>query len=228
MTTRVTNGSTTPTTTRIRAVTHFRSLLGCYEVRHGHKRIPSELAPTALNKDYGKGSRLQNRVLGGLTRGFEGQTTVDGQKVIVEVQEGGIKRSRPRVSPRESLFNSGPQQFGLQLEASSFEGVFPVDFCMVSSNNKEVVALIEVNGPTHYRVDGRLKRKDMLKQAMYMKRHPDATFHRIRYNEANKLGSDVIGEEVAAVILNGMKDRSPMGRMLRRTSKACKIFSHGD
>ena len=93
------------------------------------KRIPSELlAPTALNKDYGKGSRLQNRVLGGLTRGFEGQTTVDGQKVIVEVQEGGIKRSRPRVSPRESLFNSGPQQFGLQLEASSFEGVFPRGF----------------------------------------------------------------------------------------------------
>ena len=99
-----------------------------------------------------------------------------------------------------------------------------MDFSMVSADSKEVVALIEVNGPTHYRVDGRLKRKDMLKQAMYTKRHPDATYHRIRYNDANKLGSDVIGEEVAEVILSGLKDRSPVGKMLRRTQQSFQDF----
>jgi hypothetical protein len=188
-------------------------------------RIPPELlAPTALGKDYGKGSRLQNRVLGGLKRGFEGQTTVGGQEVSVEVLDGGIALGDQHMASFSTLFNSGPQRFGLQLEASSFEGVFPVDFSMVSADSKEVVALIEVNGPTHYRVDGRLKRKDMLKQAMYMKRHPDATYHRVRYNDANKLGSDVIGEEVAAVIVGDMKDRSPVSRALRRTQQSLQDF----
>lgn len=32
----------------------------------------------------------------------------------------------------------------------------------------DVVAFLEVDGPTHYRWDGQLRRKDKLKEAMYL------------------------------------------------------------
>ena len=35
-------------------------------------------------------------------------------------------------------------------------------------DDDEVVAFLEVDGPTHYRWDGQLRRKDKLKEAMYL------------------------------------------------------------
>merc|ERR1712146_70451 len=120
--------------------------------------------------------------------------------------------------PIKAIFGSNPVRFGISLEASSFQGVFPVDAAVVQGK-RDVVAIIEVNGPTHYRHDGRVKRKDQLKEAMYMKKHPDATFHRIRYNDANKLGSNYLGEEVANVVIGSVKDQSPLSKMMRRTKQ---------
>jgi hypothetical protein len=188
------------------------------------RRVPKELLESsALERDYGKGSRLQNRVLKGLEKGFAGMTMIDGSEVSVATTVDGLKGITSSTELVDALFGPNPNRFGISLEASSFEGVFPIDAAVVQGQ-RDVVALIEVNGPTHYRNDGRLKRKDELKETMYMKRHPDATFHRIRYNEANKLGSDYIGEEVAAAILSSVKDQSPIGKMLRRSQQGIADF----
>ena len=194
------------------------------------RRIPKELlASTAREKDYGKGSRLQSRVLKGLQRGLS-SLQVDGNNIQVEMDTASaLVRTEKSIGndlfdfsldtlPIQAIFGTNPVRFGISLEASSFQGVFPVDAAVVQGKS-DVVAIIEVNGPTHYRYDGRVKRKDQLKEAMYMKQHPDATFHRIRYNEANKLGSDYIGEEVANAVLGSVKDQSPLGKMLRRTKQ---------
>jgi hypothetical protein len=103
-------------------------------------------------------------------------------------------------------------QYSISLESSSFEGVFPVDAAIMRDG--EVLALIEVNGPTHYREDGRLKRKDQLKETLYKKRHPDSTFHRIRYDDENKIGSDAIGEELAALILTSTQEQTPLTKIM--------------
>ena len=84
-------------------------------------------------------------------------------------------------------------------EASSFAGVFPID-AVVKYKGREV-AFLEVDGPSHYRYDGKLKRKDKLKEAMYRKKHPHCSFHRIRYDSENKIGADVIGAEIADIIM---------------------------
>mmetsp|Transcript_18013 Transcript_18013/g.39954 ORF Transcript_18013/g.39954 Transcript_18013/m.39954 type:complete len:480 (+) Transcript_18013:3-1442(+) len=90
-------------------------------------------------------------------------------------------------------------EFSIQLEMSSFDGVFPVDAAV--SRRGQIIALLEVDGPHHYRSDGSLRRKDLLKEAMYRRKHPGSTFHRIRWDEENKVGSDVLGEELAAVLI---------------------------
>lgn len=198
-------------------------------------RIPKELlASTAREKDYGKGSRLQSRVLKGLQRGLS-RLQVDGNDIQVEMDTASaLVPADERTDndlfdfsldtlPIQAIFGTNPVKFGISLEASSFQGVFPVDAAVVQGK-RDVVAIIEVNGPTHYRYDGRLKRKDQLKEAMYMKQHPDATFHRIRYNDANKLGSDYIGEEVANAVLGSVKDQSPLGKMFRRTKQQLGDF----
>ena len=68
-------------------------------------------------------------------------------------------------------------------------------------NKNEVLAILEIDGPQHYRDDGALRRVDLLKEFMYLKRHPEAFFCRIRWDEANKLGGDAIGESLAEQIL---------------------------
>lgn len=77
--------------------------------------------------------------------------------------------------------------YSLKMEVSSFGGVFPVDAAVIHSD--ELVAVLEVDGPSHYRsVDGKLRRKDQLKEVMYMKRHPDCHFHRIAWDEEHRIG----------------------------------------
>ena len=56
------------------------------------------------------------------------------------------------------------KKFKVALEWSSFDGVFPVDATVCLGG--EVISILEVDGPHHYRHDGKLRRKDMLKEAM--------------------------------------------------------------
>jgi len=97
----------------------------------------------------------------------------------------------------------------VRTEASSFAGVFPVDIMVLQrpppsssmsshDGDWEVVALLEVDGPSHYRCDGQLRRKDRLKEAMYLARHPESSFYRVRWDEEDQVGAEVLGEELAA------------------------------
>jgi len=51
-----------------------------------------------------------------------------------------------------------------------------------------------------YSVDGQLLRKDIMKEALYRRKHPCATFTRVRFDQVNKLGSKYVGREVADYI----------------------------
>jgi len=62
------------------------------------------------------------------------------------------------------------------------------------------VAFIEVDGPQHFDADSRLKRKDMMKEALYRSKHPNASFTRVRFDMVNKLGSAFIGTEISNYI----------------------------
>lgn len=91
--------------------------------------------------------------------------------------------------------SSSGTKFEVVSEVSSFAGVFPVDAAII--RNGKILALLEVDGPQHYRpFDGSLRRKDKLKCAMYTKKHPNSIFHRIRWDEENKIGADILVDEI--------------------------------
>ena len=103
-------------------------------------------------------------------------------------------------------FKKIEEKFDMGLEVSSFSGVFPLDAVVYFEG--KVVAMLEVDGPHHYRHDGKLRRKDLLKENMYIKKHPDSLFHRIRWDEANRVGSEKVGEELAMKILEISKENN--------------------
>ena len=84
-------------------------------------------------------------------------------------------------------------------EFSGFAGVFPIDAVVMLGDM--VVALLEVDGPHHYRGDGQIRRSDLLKEALYRKKFPDVGFHRVMYVEANKLGASEVGADIANMVL---------------------------
>ncbi len=96
----------------------------------------------------------------------------------------------------------------LENEYSAFNGVFPVD-AMVCDDNNTVVAFVEVDGPHHFTKDGKLRRKDLLKEALYRVKYPFAAFTRVRFDQVNKLGSSYVGKEVANYI-NIAYEHSPV------------------
>jgi hypothetical protein len=139
-------------------------------------------------------------------------------------EEQGSRLQRRVVRGLQEAFTASElaTQYEITTEESSFNGVFPID-AMISKKGK-VVALLEVDGPTHYRADGKLRRKDLLKEAMYLKVHPDSTFHRIRWDEANKLGSDIVGAELAALVMSSSQDVDPFTALTRSVQKSVQNF----
>ena len=108
-----------------------------------------------------------------------------------------------------SLSTDGhPSDYQVIAETSSFGGAFPVDASVLYKG--KVVALLEVDGPSHYRFDGKLKRKDKLKEAMYRKKHPRSTFHRIRFDSENKIGAEAIGMEIMETIVRSQRADNPV------------------
>ena len=57
------------------------------------------------------------------------------------------------------------------------------------AGNKEILAIVEIDGPYHYYPNRKLRRKDQMKEMMYRKVYPNAIFRRIRYDDENRLGS---------------------------------------
>jgi hypothetical protein len=113
-------------------------------------------------------------------------------------------------------------QYDITLEVSSFDGAFPLDAAI--SKKGKIVALLEVDGPSHYRPDGRLRRKDQLKEAMYMKKHADSTFHRVRWDEADKFGTQVIGTELATLVMSSNKEIDTFTLIRKSVQKAINNF----
>ena len=160
------------------------------------------------------------------------------------LEEGGGRRSNPqplagsRLQSRvtqgliDALAAAAAEAPGsvvqVAAEVSQFGGVFPVDAGIINSPTGEFIALIEVDGPHHYRpCDGRLRRKDRLKEAMYRKALPDCIFHRVRWDDANKVGSDIVGEELANLVLSNARSRDSGGgisTLFRSMSRNVETF----
>lgn len=136
----------------------------------------------------------------------------------------GSRLQRRVVKGIRDAFDSSPlnNEYEISLEVSSFDGAFPLDAAI--TKNGKIVALLEVDGPSHYRPDGRLRRKDQLKEAMYMKKHTESTFHRVRWDEADKLGTQLIGIELAMLVTSTNKDVDPVTTMRRSMQKATSNF----
>ena len=146
----------------------------------------------------------------------------DGQVDMTSVQ--GSRLQKRVVKSLKDAFTASElnSKYEISLEVSSFDGVFPLDAAI--TKNGEIVALLEVDGPHHYRVDGRLRRKDQLKEAMYAKRHPKSSFHRVRWDEAHKMGSELIGAELASLVLSSTQDVDPFTAATKACSKALSDF----
>ena len=138
--------------------------------------------------------------------------------------QGSLLQDRVMASLRTALSSSiSSDQISINAEASSFDGVFPVDAAIKC--NGQVVALLEVDGPHHYRHDGKLRRKDKLKEAMYRKKYPYCTLYRVRWDEANKLGSDTVGKELADIIIPLAKDvQNPINNAFLNLQRSMNNF----
>eukprot|EP01041_Mallomonas_annulata_P006381 gene6381-12902_t len=104
-----------------------------------------------------------------------------------------------------------PHYCKIQHEYTAFDGLFPVDAAI--SRHGNIIAFLEVDGPHHYRDDGRLRRRDLLKEGMYKGLYPQSDFHRIRWLEANKHGAAEVGADLAAIIIENIQKRET-GRSL--------------
>ena len=61
-----------------------------------------------------------------------------------------------------------------------------------------------MDGPQHFGDDGLLQRKDQLKEALYRRRYPGATFTRIRYDQVDRLGPSYVSRHLANYITLSM------------------------
>jgi hypothetical protein len=133
--------------------------------------------------------------------------------------EGSNLQNRVLVGLRAGL----PHQYKIIPEASSFQGLYPVDVAVYNQQDM-LVAIVEVDGPHHYRHDGVLRRKDRFKEALYRRNHPDSTFLRIRWDEANRVGTDIIGSDLAALIISSAKDINPISSSIRSVQRTVEEF----
>ena len=145
----------------------------------------------------------------------------DGQKLPAELlQDSSEEAPAAQISSSQlqtrvvegvkaglSELGDAASEFRIVNEVSSFNGVFPVD--AIIFRRGEVIAMVEIDGPSHYRDDGQLRRKDLLKEHMYTMLHPRSMYRRVRWDEANKLGADVVGAEIADEILQTAETLNP-------------------
>eukprot|EP01031_Cornospumella_fuschlensis_P034137 gene34137-41323_t len=97
---------------------------------------------------------------------------------------------------------SMPEMSGYEIreEFSCFGGMMPVDIAVVKKKN--IIALIEVDGPHHERSNGQFRRTDLFKQYIYGKTYPHALFHRVSYKDEKMLGTAVISKQIVELMLD--------------------------
>jgi hypothetical protein len=128
--------------------------------------------------------------------------------------------------------------FELENEYSAFGGAFPVD-CTVfdgdDNQHKHPIAFIEVDGPQHYKIDGALRRKDIMKELLYRKKYPGASFTRVRFDQVNRLGSASVACAVADFVTlasghsghNWVLENEDVACTVRRCERELKIKLSG-
>jgi hypothetical protein len=132
-----------------------------------------------------------------------GQTVTDRPKCALRADKPFVKPSKLQqgvVSALTTALRRKNADFEVEDEYSAFSGAFPVDATIFEGDKP--VAFVEVNGPQHYREDGRLRRKDLMKEALYRGKYPDASFTRVRFDQINRLGPTYVGAQVAQFISN--------------------------
>lgn len=91
--------------------------------------------------------------------------------------------------------------FLVKNEFDGLQGVFPMDIAVFSENMP--IAFVEVDGNFHYQIPSKLdelRRKDRLKEMIYMNKFPNVKFYRIPLHKSMKDVS-AIGERLASKIL---------------------------
>jgi hypothetical protein len=91
------------------------------------------------------------------------------------------------------------QSYEIYNEFNGFTGVFPLDIAVYK--NKKLVAFVEIDGAHHYNIEGKLKRKDCLKEFLYSKKYPDIQIFRIRADQCEAIGNRKAGHALATWIL---------------------------
>ena len=64
-----------------------------------------------------------------------------------------------------------------------------------------------------------LRRKDRLKEAMYMKQHPDITIKRIRWDEVDKIGYEALCQEIVMLSLYKSKNMNVISKAMRAVER---------
>jgi hypothetical protein len=66
------------------------------------------------------------------------------------------------------------------------------------------------------------QRKDQLKEAMYRKLHPHAKFVRVRWDDENKVGADVLAAEIVGSATAVARESSPFSLWIRDLTATIK------
>lgn len=124
----------------------------------------------------------------------------------------------------EALQQDGEAEgkFRVLSESSSFYGVFPVDAAIYYES--ELMFILEIDGPQHYRFDGQLRRKDKLKECMYQRKHPDCVMRRIRWDEVGKLEYQIIGNEIITHSVMATKSINPVSKAFKSFERSVSEF----
>jgi hypothetical protein len=145
---------------------------------------------------------------------------VDNQGVVMPSQ----LQARTLRGLTEALRQDGEAEgkFHVQSESSSFYGVFPVDAAIYYES--ELMYILEIDGPQHYRFDGQLRRKDKLKESMYQRKHPDCVLRRIRWDEVGKLEYQILGNEIITHSVMATKSINPVSKAFKSFERSVSEF----
>jgi len=130
-----------------------------------------------------------------------------GQQMVLEMFGESPRPSGPSgtVPSRMHAMTVQPMMEKLQQLDPSFNGfnefcglngVFPIDTAVFLKD--ELVALVEVDGEFHYKLQGQqLRRKDRLKEHLYKHHYPHIPLYRMRSDQLHALGYNKAGEALA-------------------------------
>ena len=112
----------------------------------------------------------------------------------------GSKLQESVVSSLSNALYTRNDELCVTNEYSAFGGILPVDATIFNhEDTKFPIAFLEVDGPHHF-INGKLRRKDVMKEMMYRNKYPLASFTRVSYDQVKILGAHRIAAAVANFI----------------------------